>query len=194
MANKHFVHNKNLSALAMRHSDFYKMSFVAACAAVIGAIGSLLISSCNELCGLLALLFPLLWLMWLGCAIFVYDGKHDWRYLLRLWVLVDLAILFYLLATWRYDHNVLRSQGVEIGLGLMYFPVVIPTGFVSSWLLYGVIGPLFNIDFNTSILHGIGEVFETWIEFSTVAAIQSYLVIVITHHIKAWRVRRLNVA
>jgi len=125
-------------------------------------------------------LYPVLWVLWLGCACFVTMERRISR-LAFLWILIDLGILGLFVSCSTSDAYWIKSQGVEMVLVLAFLPIVFPSIFIVAALPNGIsLDPAHYFDGLKGIVGDrLGEVVLIWLDFSLIGAIQSIIICVV---------------
>lgn len=123
----------------------------------------------------------MLWLLWIGCLFFTHMERRLWN-LFWLWIVIDLAILGWFFSVAQELHSFAHSNGAEIIVVVTYFPIVVPFG-----LLIGFFAEFNLVKYFTS---SVGGAFAVWLEASTLAVIQSLILIGLSEKIKAVKRRR----
>jgi hypothetical protein len=121
---------------------------------------------------------PILWVAWLGGAIFsVRDPRTD-RHWTVLWVLVDFSVLTTFLA-FELGAPGRSSQGADLAAFVAFAPVVFPLILAVAALPDAAQNELLlrNTELGSRINLELGQTTTTWLFFSVVAAIQCWLLL-----------------
>lgn len=129
----------------------------------------------------LMFLLPVLWVLWLICA--VLEAKNPVRRLALLWCLIDLAALGMLYQLIGVDYSGVRS-GADYLLAIAFFPFILPL------MLVGFIMPMLDKVLETLIggsgyiVHGTSGVFRDWLAMSILSAV---LAVIFAVGCRLWR-------
>lgn len=135
---------------------------------------------------LLGLLFlmPVLWTLWLVCAVRDKDRKI-WQ-LILLWVLIDITVLGVasLLMGNRRD--------TEIFYTIAFSPLILPVifGFAFSSVIGAGLSAIAQGGSNLLLLGSFENMLSDWLGFSILSAISSYLFVSLYHYRKWLRARK----
>jgi hypothetical protein len=147
-------------------------------AALIAAIGGLLASLASFgfpgfPAGFLCFYFPLCWLLWIAC-VFV-DPPIGVGRLCAVWVLIDTAILAMILSITFSIGDFRNSHGAELVWGLSFLPVIFPVAIVPALLTFGKEISIVALEHWFGPV--IGRVLSDWVYGSTIAIVQSLLLV-----------------
>jgi hypothetical protein len=134
----------------------------------------------NGKAGILMLLLPFLWLIWMLCAMFHPPERGAALRLIRQWMIVDLVLLVILLESSSFGSH----QGGDIIVLFACGPVIIPVGLIfalpagsglepSVWLSH-----LVPVQFSGAV--------ETWFDVSVIAAAQCSIFATVSRTIGNW--------
>lgn len=152
----------------------YKITALMSMVGGILTITNFLIS--GNIFWLLSFYFPILWLLWLGCVFCIQMERRPLR-LGCLWLLIDFVILLFLVSSQFNDPGWFRSQGVEMILVLIFFPVIIPIILVIATLPNNI-GYFFSHAFDwigNFFGGGLGEAVSSWLSLSFLGMVQAII-------------------
>lgn len=160
-------------------SILYRLTSVLSCIGVFFSLISIVDQAKHpSIFGLLFLYMPFLWILWVCCVIFI-RRERNLLHLLGLWCVIDIAILMLFLSFSMGTDDWTKGNGADLVLLVTYFPVLIPTNFLISFLMdsYQL---SFSQNFDVLLkLFGnrIGEGFACWLSFSLLSIPQSLFLI-----------------
>jgi hypothetical protein len=115
-----------------------------------------------------------LWILFILNA-FLLGTNGNLLKLLTIWAIINLSILSLYIMFALEMHNWASSRGIEVVIGITYFPIAFPVGMIINFIP-GTIGT--NIDGLTVALtkvfgNGVGAALSIWLVMSVLAGIQS---------------------
>ncbi len=139
----------------------------------------------KDLSAWLLFYMPILWIFWIVCVFLLQSSVARFRLWVAWWI-INLTILSLFISFAMRVENWGHSSGMEFGVLLVYFPIVMPT------LLFFIIAPhdlLANLsDFLIALFGGgSGDAFAIWVFFSGIAFLQSLALIWFSGRIKSGR-------
>jgi hypothetical protein len=133
--------------------------------------------------------FPFLWLFWILC-VFTAQKENFFASLIGLWLVIDISILFFFIMLAKGVPDWANSRGIEMVMGTIYFPVVVPTGFFINFL------PTFEESLSSKLLpmlvkivgNGVSNALSVWLLMSWISTIQSFVLMGMAY----WLLKRKN--
>ena len=114
--------------------------------------------------GVLSVAFFALWLMWILCVF--WKGVRVFE-VLRLWLVIDVAILFMFLSMSASLGDILNLRDVEAVIGTAYLPMVFPAYYVITLVPTEALH-----EFDTLMRGAYLSAIGAWIQLSLLAVIQ----------------------
>ncbi len=118
---------------------------------------------------------PVLWGLWICC---VFTARKDKFFinLIELWVVINISILFFFIMLAKDVPNWANARGIEMVLGTVYFPIIVPTGLLIHFA--APFGETITIGLLVVLVRVAGDVIgnalSVWLLMSGISLVQSF--------------------